>query len=366
MSYPPELFLHCLNTLPGLGLKRLGILAESMSGDTPPGFDSPASAFMALGIEPELAEKIVTHLRSLDIAAERQKLAEAGIQLLSEQSGQYPPLLKEISNRPRLLYVRGTMPHPDDLCVAVVGTRKITGYGRNAIPFLIGPIIEAGAVVISGLAYGVDSAVHQLAVDKQAPTIAVVAGGVDDKSIYPKEHAWLAEQIIKTGGALVSEYPPGTASLNYHFVARNRIISGMSAATVVVECDTKSGSLITAQYALEQNRIVFAVPGPIYSPTSQGPNNLIKMGARPLTEPEDLFEELNLEPHNFLAETPTLAGGSPAENTLLTLLTREPQSVDVLIQLSKLAAGDVMSALTYLEMKGKIRNVGGQQYMLAR
>ncbi len=366
MNNLSELYIHALNGLnPALGLKRLGLILDGLKSPTHLAKISPAQLTI-LGIEPETAERIIQHISKVDFQAEHNKLLQAGIELISETSAKYPPLLKEVINRPRLLYVRGTLPNPENLYIAVVGTRKITNYGRSVIPYLIGPIIEAGVTVVSGLAYGVDSAVQQLSVEKGRATIAILGGGVDEKSIYPKEHTWLAQRIIETGGALVSEYPPGTASLNYHFVARNRIISGISSATVVVECDTKSGSLITAQYALEQNRTVFAVPGPIYSPTSFGPHNLIKMGARALTEPKDLFEELNLQNLPASAEAQQVLGDTPQETAVLEKLTHEPMPVDALIKQCGLPTGEVMSALTFLEMKGKIRNLGGQQYMLSR
>jgi DNA processing protein len=164
----------------------------------------------------------------------------------------------------------------------------------------------------------------------------------------------------------MSEYPIGTPPLKHHFIARNRIISGMSVATVVVECNLKSGSLITARYALEQNRTVYAVPGPIYAEQSQGPNNLIKMGAQLVADAKDILEDLNLT-HSTQQETAQqLFGDSPAETALLNLLGYEPMHMNALIKTSGISTGDATSALTFLEMKGKIRNLGGQQYILSR
>ena len=189
---------------------------------------------------------------------------------------------------------------------------------------------------------------------------------MDEKSLYPKHHALLAKEIIDSGGALLSEYPIGTPNFKQNFVARNRIISGLSVATIIVECGLQSGTLITAKHALDQNRAVYAVPGPIYSQTSQGPNNLIKMGAKPITEANDIFQDLNLAdlPQQKMAQA--IFGDTKEESILLKLLNFEPVIINELIKQSGLDAGAVTSALTFLEMKGKVRNLGGQQYILSR
>jgi DNA processing protein len=258
------------------------------------------------------------------------------------------------------------MDAPDELCVAAVGTRNITNYGRTVIPSLIEPLVDAGITIVSGMAFGVDAAAHHIAVDKNRRTVAVLGGGLDKKSLYPKHHALLAERILESGGALLSEYPPSTPNFKQNFVARNRIISGLSVATVIIECDLQSGTLITAHHALDQNRAVYAVPGPIYSAQSQGPNNLIKMGAKPLTSANDVLEDLNLKKLPEQQQNQSLFGDTAEEVRLLGILNHEPMLVDEIVKNSGFEAAKVSSTLTFLEMKGKVRNLGGQQYILSR
>ncbi|HVY12133.1 MAG TPA: DNA-protecting protein DprA, partial [Alphaproteobacteria bacterium] len=225
----------------------------------------------------------------------------------------------------------------------------------------------AGAVIVSGLAFGVDAAAHEEALKQGRRTIAVLGGGLDEASLYPKHHALLARRILDGGGALLSEYPIGTPNFKQNFVARNRIISGLCAATLVVECDLDSGTLITARHALDQNRQVFAVPGPIYSPQSRGPNNLLKLGAKPATAAADILEDLNLQAWPEQQQTRTELGADTAEEAaLLRCLNFEPQPIDQIIKQCGLSAAAAATGLTFLEMKGKIRNLGGQQYALAR
>lgn len=329
-------------------------------------FSATALELSEAGIENELAEKWIEFRGQINLQNEWNKLQSEGINLLTQADVGYPNLLREIEKSPVLLYYKGSMIDGDELCIAAVGTRKITNYGRTVTPYLIKPLIEAGAVIVSGLAYGVDSMVQKMAMDSGRRTIAVLGCGLDEHSLYPKEHAYLAQQITDSGGALLSEYPPGTPPLKHHFIARNRIISGMSVATIIVECNLKSGSLITARYALEQNRTVYAVPGPIYAETSQGPNNLIKMGAKLVTSASDILDDLNLEYLPEQQQAQAMFGDSPAESAILQLLNFEPTHINELVKQSSLEAAEVTSALTFLEMKGKVRNLGGQQYILAR
>lgn len=365
MAISPALYIHGFNLLPQFGPIRLKRISVSF-GSWQEAYEASQARLIKASIEPEIAKIFINHRQKLNLLQEQESLNSEGITLLTPQDPNYPRLLLEIDNSPPLLYVKGVMPIPNELCIAIVGTRKITNYGRAVAPELAEPLVDAGAVIVSGLAYGVDSAVQQVAVKKNRRTIAVLGGGLDDKSFYPKEHAWLAQEIINCGGALLSEYPIGTPPLKHHFVARNRIISGLSVATVVVECDLKSGSLITAKYALEQNRTVFAVPGPVYAPQSQGPNNLIKMGAKLITSAKDIFEDLNLKHLPEEQNAKKTFSDSPIESAVLKCLTREPVHINDILKQCGLSAGDVLSALTFLEMKGKIRNLGAQQYILSR
>lgn len=357
--------LHALNLLPALGPTRLMLLFNQF-GSFKKAFLASGPELVKTGLDAEIAKLFLQRRATTNLQEEADKLEKAQISILTFKDPNYPKLLLEIPKFPPLLYYRGAMPEPEELCVAVVGTRKISNYGRAIIPQLLSPLVQTGITIVSGMAFGVDSASHQIALDAQKRTIAVLGGGLDDQSLYPKHHQLLAQTILDNGGALLSEYPIGTPNFKSNFIARNRVISGLCVATVIIECDLQSGSLITAKHALEQNRQVYAVPGPIYSPASQGPNNLLKMGAKPFTSAEDLLEDLNLKQLPQQAAAQELFGDSPQENILLKFLNCEPISVNELIKQSGLSAGEATSALTFLEMKGKIRNLGGQQYILSR
>lgn len=363
MNLPDALYTHLFNLLPQFGNNRLLKLSNYFPSYKE-GFFATSQELEYAGIEPEIINHWDKFKTTINPEHEWEKLQTEKINLLTPHSNSYPALLREIEKYPALLYFKGIMPDWDELCIAAVGTRKITNYGRTVTPLIIDPLIDAGVTMVSGMAYGVDATVHKMAIEKQKRTVAILGCGLDNSSIYPKEHAWLADQIIENGGALISEYPIGTAALKYHFIARNRIISGMSAATIIVECNLKSGSLITARYALEQNRAVYAVPGQIYAEQSQGPNNLIKMGARLVTCAQDILEDLNIENSHTPTKTKIPTGDNPTESALLRILSFDPINLNQLIKESGLPAGDVISALTFLEMKGYVRNLGGQQYVI--
>ncbi|MBI5530415.1 MAG: DNA-protecting protein DprA [Candidatus Doudnabacteria bacterium] len=365
MIFEDSLYLHGLNLTPQLGPARLEQLSKQFS-TYKDAFEAPQAELLKTGVD-SAAILAFTSLRpKINLKEEADRLKAEGIKLLSQKDANYPKLLLEIPKSPPLLYYKGSMNSPEELDLAVVGTRKITNYGRTVIPQLVEPLVDAGAIIVSGMAFGVDSAAHEIAVKKNRRTIAVLGGGLDEKSLYPKHHALLARQIIDAGGALLSEYPIGTPNFKQNFVARNRIISGLSVATLVVECDLQSGTLITANHALDQNRTVYAVPGPIYSPQSQGPNNLLKMGAKPATTAADILDDLNLKTLPVQQQTQTLFGDSAEETVLLKLINYEPISINNLIKQSGLTTSMAITALTFLEMKGKIRNMGGQQYILSR
>lgn len=359
------LYLHGLNLIPQFGPVSIIKLCNYFP-TIRDAYNCPIDTLKKANLEEKLINLFIERRKNLNLQEEAQKLAAHDIQLLSFKDENYPKLLLEIPKFPPLLYTRGKPLNKDDLCIAVVGTRKITTYGLSVIPDIVSPLVDAGITIISGMAFGVDSQAHKQAILKNKCTIAVLGGGLDDKSLYPKHHQLLAKEILDSGGTLISEYPIGTPNFKQNFVARNRIISGLSVATLVIECDLKSGSLLTAKHALDQNRQVYAVPGPIYSEMSKGPNNLIKMGAEIITSAKDIFEDLNLKflPEEKIAKS--LFGDTEAETKILSLLTKEPVSLDTIIKLSGFLAAEVISTLTFLELKGKVRNLGAQQYVIAR
>lgn len=325
-------------------------------------FGSPEAALLAspgelerAGFDHEVAARAALAKEHLDPASEAQRLERLGIALVALGQRGYPKLLSEIPQPPVLLYCRGRLVD-DELCLAVVGTRKATGYGRAATAHLVAPLVRAGLTVVSGLAFGIDAATHRLAVELGRRTVAVVGSGVDEPSIYPREHAHLSEQILTAGGLILSEYPPGTPALKHHFVARNRIIAGLSVGVLVVEADRTSGALITARHALDQNRAVYAVPGPIYAETSKGPNDLIRQGAVPATDSADILQDLRIQPAEGSAETEAV---SALEGRILERLTGEPLKTDELIKLLGTPAGEVTATLTMLEVRGFVSNSGG-------
>lgn len=282
------------------------------------------------------------------------------IRTVPKESEAYPMLLREIGSAPKCLFVRGnTQLLSASLLIAVVGTRKISDYGRQVLQEIIPPLVRAGAVIVSGLAYGVDSVSHEVALKHGGKCIAVLAGGVD--IIYPREHHGLARKILENGGTIISEHEPGTESLKQYFPARNRIISGLSRATLVIEAQEESGSLITAKFALDQNREVYAVPGSIFDENQRGTNRLIAEGAYPLLSAEKLLSQLNLTLSPEQQIIPLLSFDSEEEKTLYEFL-REPRSLEDLHQEIKLPAASLNQILSLMELKGIVMNISGSKY----
>ena len=276
------------------------------------------------------------------------------------QDENYPKLLKKIKNAPEVIYYRGEMKSEEN-CFAVVGTRRFSPYGKQVALEMAGDLAEAGLIIVSGLAPGIDTFCHTAAVERRKRTIAVLGTGVDEKSIYPQSNLKLAQKILETGGALISEYPPDQRGTQFTFPQRNRIISGLSLGILVVEAKQKSGALITAHYAFEQNRKVFAIPGPIHSLNSKGCHYLIKRGAKLVESANDILKDLNLP----LKELSSFyEGETEEENLILNVLKEEVLDIDKIIEKTKLSAAKVASTLAILEIKGKVRNLGGNTFAL--
>ncbi|MFA5050639.1 MAG: DNA-processing protein DprA [Patescibacteria group bacterium] len=271
----------------------------------------------------------------------------------------YPKLLKEIYDPPQNLYAVGEIKAEENYPLAIVGTRKVSSYGKQITVSLTKDLVKAGLTIVSGLALGVDGLAHQTTLDNGGRTIAVLGSSPD--IIYPPLHRTLAKNIIKNNGAIVSEYPPTTSPTRWTFPARNRIIAGLSLGTLVIEAPEKSGALITAHSALDQGREVFAVPGSIYNPNSAGCNQLIKMGAKAVTKAEDILDAFNLELSEKISETPepTL----PEEKILWKFLSHEPVHIDQLIKSSKFSTSQAIAVLTLMEINGKVKNLGGGNYV---
>ena len=279
-----------LTLVRGIGAVRLRALIEHF-GDAASAWQSSPDELRAAGMGPKVIERLLEARKSVDLDQLWDKIIAQGIKILTWDDELYPPRLKEVEQPPPVLYVRGELLPEDHFAVAIVGTRKITPYGRQVTEELSMFLAANGVTVISGLARGVDAVAHSAALKAGGRTLAVLGSGVD--RIYPPENRALAEQMM-TRGALISDYPVGTAPDASNFPPRNRIISGLSLAVVVVEAGETSGALITAEFAAEQGREIFAVPGSILAPQSKGTNKLIQNGALPLLTPQDLMQALNL------------------------------------------------------------------------
>ncbi len=276
----------------------------------------------------------------------------------------YPAPLRHIATAPAQLFVMGDsleelMARPR---VTVVGSRKLTAYGKAVTAQLAGELARAGVVVISGLAIGVDAVAHRAALEAGGLTLAVLPSSVEE--IYPRSHHTLAQQIIAQGGILLSEYPKGSPTYPGNFVARNRIASGLADAVLITEAAEKSGTLHTARFALEQGKEVLAVPGNITSPTAAGTNNLIKSGATPVTCAEDIFHVLGIAPTSA-HRTKRPQGSTPEEQVLLDLLHAGTSNGSELLAQSKLDIRIFNQTLTMLEIRGHIRPLGGNNWALS-
>ena len=330
-------------------------------------FEATSAELADAGIDETVAEAFVSQRPLLDPARELTLLETHDVRALTLLDPLYPPALKAIHDPPAVLFVRGTLPDSSRPHLAVVGSRHPSRYGKDATEAIVGPLARAGVVIVSGLALGIDGCAHAAAVDAEGSTIAVMGAGLDDDNIYPSMHRTLASRMMAGGGALVSEFPIGTHVLKHHFPFRNRIIAGLCKATLVIEAKEQSGSLITARAALESNRDVFAVPGPISSPLSIGPNNHVKTGnAALVTSADDVLFALGLRverPASDPAPATPIVADSKEEAGILKVLGHEPLHMDEIIRVSGLPAPTASSTLTLMEIKGSARHVGGRQYV---
>jgi len=289
------------------------------------------------------------------------------IKTVSIKDKNYPELLKKIKNPPEILFFTGSLPRAEERGFAIVGTRMCSSYGKQIAMEIAGDLAEARLTIVSGLAPGIDTFCHQAVVERKKRTIAVLGTGLDEKSIYPQSNLRLAKKIIETEGCLISEYPPGTRGTQFTFPQRNRIISGLALGVLVIEAKEKSGSLITAEWAKKQGRIIFAVPGPIYSSNSKGPHYLIKNGAKLVENANDILEELNsLQELGLqkLIKKGTIKGENEEENLILNMLKEESLHIDKIVEKTKLPASKVAGTLAILEIKDIVKNLGGNIYAI--
>lgn len=355
-------YLNALNKIEGLGQKKIKILMNF--------FDSAEEIWKAdfstlakSGIGEKFAQRTSDQRSAIDPDDEWAKLEKENVLAFSLKDENYPSLLKQIPDSPYILYMKGD---PDCLrmpLVAIVGSRKLTEYGNRVAFGFAKELAKNNVCVVSGLAFGIDACAHRGALDAKGKTIAVLGNSLDADSIAPRTNFGLSEEIIESGGLLISEFPIKTSADVWTFPARNRIMAGMSMGTLVVEAAKESGSLITANLALDYNREVFSVPGPIFSPQSEGTNMLIKSGAKLASSGKDILEELRLDQVADSRDEKFSGDLSEEEKKVLGALSHEGKHVDIIIKLTKLETSAISSTLSLLEIKGLIKNIGGQNYI---
>lgn len=320
----------------------------------------------------KLAEKFDKFRMKFGIARYSKQLKEKRVSFIILSDTKYPKPLKEIPNAPFVLYCTGNI---DSLLgranlgveplIAVVGTRKITNYGREVTELLVRELVANGLTIVSGLAIGIDSRAADTAIEAGGQTIAVLGCGVD--CVTPSVNKWLYDKIVAAGGAIVSEFPLGQPPTKGSFLSRNRIIAGLSLGVLVTEGAEDSGALITADYALKFNRKVFAVPGPITSSLSKGPHQLLEKGAKLVTSGQDIINELGIK-INYLRlrkDKTKIEGATKEEERILEILESEELHIDEIVRRSGFETGKVGSLLSIMEVKGQVRNVGGGVFSLS-
>jgi DNA processing protein len=361
--------LICLTMVPGVGPHTCRALLERF-GTASAVLDAPLGLLRGVpGVGPALAERIAGARRAFDPAAELELCRRAEVAVIAQGDPAYPAALEQIPDPPCLLYCRGELVTRDQLAIAIVGSRRCTPYGLRIAERLAAALARVGLTVISGLARGIDAAAHRGALTAGGRTIAVLANGL--AQVYPPEHEALAREIATPGaGAVLSEMPMRQSPLAGLFPQRNRLISGLSLGVVVVEATPRSGSLSTAHHAMEQNREVFAVPGPVDSLPSRGCHRLIRDGARLVETVDDILEELGplvREVRSAPGETPVRHPAelalSDQERALLGHLGDDPVGVDELIAQTRLTPSQVLATLSALEMRRLVRRLPGPQFV---
>ncbi|MBI2304899.1 MAG: DNA-protecting protein DprA [Chloroflexi bacterium] len=355
------------NIIPGIGPVRLRHLLSYFQR-LEVAWGAGEKELAAAGLDSRSITSILAKRDRIHLDEEMERLEKRGVGVLTWESPDYPARLREIYDAPPVLYHQGSLVPQDEWAVAVVGTRQATAYGREVAAYLVGQLARNRVTTISGLARGIDAAAHQAALKAGGRTIAIMGSGLD--TIYPAEHKALAQAIAEQG-ALMSELHLGARPEARNFPQRNRIMTGLSLGVLVVEAGKASGALNSVRHALEQNREVFAVPGSIFTPTSQGTNHLIQEGAKLVRHVDDILEELNI---NALGQRDTvgqqLEMKLPApieenESLVLRHLTSEPLHIDEVRRRSGLPIAVISSTLSLMELKGLVHQVGAMNYVLA-
>lgn len=351
------------NRAPGIGPAKVRALLDHF-GDLELAWHAAPADLREAGLDRRAIENLVKLRESYDPDTDIRKAERAGAHILTWDDPAYPIRLREIPNPPPVLYVKGGFVESDQWALAIVGTRRASAYGKEAARVFAGELAASGVTIVSGLARGIDAAAHQATLEAGGRTIAVLGHGIDQ--IYPPEHHKLAEQIVRQG-ALVSDYPPGTRPEAVNFPPRNRIISGLSLGVLIVEAGETSGALITADFAADQGRDVFAVPGNVFARSSTGTNKLLRDGAAMVLSAQDILEQLNMTMvAQHIEARASIPPQDETEKALLALLSSEPVHIDEIGRQTGLPIAQVSSTLTLMELKGLVRQVGGMNYVVVR
>lgn len=351
------------NLVPQIGPAKLQRLLDYF-GDLSSAWTANPHELSQAGLDKRALENLLMARRDLDLPGEYDKARAACDTILTWEDPEYPRLLRQIPHPPPVLYIKGQLTYEDEWALAVVGTRRASAYGREVTRAFVNDLVRNKITIVSGLARGIDAEAHRVALEAGGRTIAVMGSGID--VIYPPEHDKLARSIAEHG-AVMTEYAIGTTPEAVNFPPRNRIISGLSLGVLLVEGDESSGAMITADYALEHDREVFAIPGNIFRRESRGPNKLIRESrAKSVMRVQDILEELNLTMIAEQAEARAAVPDNETEATLLHYLSAEPIHVDELGQQTGLPIAQVSSTLALMELKGLVRQSGGMNYVLAR
>lgn len=363
--YQPEdeKYWIAFSRINGIGLVRLTRL-QKYFGTLEDAWKANAGELMAAGLEGKLIERTLAFRRSFELEREMERIEKLGIQAIYLYNPIYPERLRQIDQPPPVLYIKGELSPNDDFALGVVGTRRATSYGREATTTIVEDLVRQGLTIVSGLALGIDTFAHQTAVNADGRTIAVLGCGVD--IIYPSSNNRLAAQILDGRGAIISEYVPGTQPEAANFPPRNRIISGLSRGILIVESGAKGGALITVEFANEQGRDIFVVPGSIFSRMSDGTNALLRQGAKAVTCANDILEDLSLLRVAEQVEIRQVVGENDVEKALLRILAHEPLHIDEICLQSGLTAPDVSATLMIMEVKGMVKNLGAMRYSVAK
>jgi DNA processing protein len=349
-------YLIFLSTFPSFGPVRTKLLlsyfekAENV-------WKASGKELREVGIKDVVRQKFLEHRERFDGSKYLGSLEKLKIEIITLNDPEYPENLKEISDAPYVLYVRGTLIKRDMKSIGIVGSRKMTSYGKDVCEMITRDLVHSGLTIISGFARGIDTTAHTTALKNNGRTIAVMAGGLDQ--IYPPENNHLVQQVIENG-AFISEYPLGYPYLPASFPHRNRIISGLSKGVLIIEGTKKSGTIWTATHATNQNRTVFAIPGNITSFSSELPNSLIKDGATMVLDAKDITDELGVDSSPILQDT--LFPEDVIEGQIIERLKLEPLHLDELARLSSISISEISGKLTVMELKGMVKHLGGGVY----